>query len=109
MKKRIRLTEDKLRKIVRKCVNESAQKADEIAALRSINFLWDQIKKCNIREAADLFEDTWNEYPDVFDERWFGPELRYLYQEADSIATKLEDLNRTLISFSQEYKEGHNL
>ena len=109
MKKRIRLTEDKLRKIVRKCVNESANKADEIAALRSINFLWNQVKKSNIRKAADLLEDTWSKYPDVFDERWFGSELRYLYQIADSIATKLEDLDRTLISFSQEYKEAHNL
>lgn len=109
MKKRVRLTEDKLRKIVRICINESANKADEIAALRSINFLLDQVKKCNIRKAADLLEDTWSEYPDVFDEQWFGPELRYLYQEVDSIAAKLEDLNRTLISFSQEYKEAHNL
>lgn len=111
MKKRIKLTEDKFRKIVKKCVNEEVMNSNvEVASgvLNAIHYMWKRVAPRDLERAVTKLERYMKgEFTDCY--HGIGSKLYDIVNLSIDIIPSLERLEDLLCEASDEICDKYNV
>ena len=112
MKKRIRLTEGDLRKIVRQCVNEAADSTNRQEVSQTFKRLCNLQRSINtskLEKALEMLDTYTAHYCDNDENRRFADDLYYLVNEGNDILIKLETFSYRLDDICDEFQYAYSL